>query len=126
MSNEAAGTGIVSWEVFNDLYESQYDLLRKLRFFIKAGRSDRNEKLALDLIDDFLAGKEDELEALRQRGLEEWKVAQSGTGAPPCSDSPFSRKAPDKADRSLNLPEDICQDETPPRNGFKPNGRNGK
>ena len=75
MADNADGTGTVSWEVFNDLYENQHDLLRKLRFFIKAGRSDKDESLALNIMEDFLSGKEQELEILRQRGLEEWKAA---------------------------------------------------
>ncbi len=43
MGNKSHQSGLVSWEVFNDLYENQYDLLRKIKFFVLAGHSEKNE-----------------------------------------------------------------------------------
>jgi hypothetical protein len=46
MENKSHQLGVVSWEVFNDLYENQYDLIRKIRFFVQAGQAEQNESLA--------------------------------------------------------------------------------
>ncbi len=62
---------MVSWKVFNDLYENQYDAFRKLKFFVKAGKTAKNEILALEMIEDFLAKREIDLERIRLNGLEE-------------------------------------------------------
>ena len=43
MENESHQSGVVSWEVFDDLYENQYDLIRKIRFFVLAGKVEKNE-----------------------------------------------------------------------------------
>ena len=71
MENKSHQVGVVSWEVFNDLYENQYDLIRKIRFFVQAGQVGQNESLALEMMGDLLADKQDELEKLRQQGLAE-------------------------------------------------------
>jgi hypothetical protein len=78
------GTGSVSWKLFDDLYESQHDLFRKLKFFVKAGRLNNNEAIALESIADMLDRKERELEKLRQSGLEEWhgRTGANGSGRP--------------------------------------------
>jgi hypothetical protein len=71
MENKSHQSGLVSWEVFNDLYENQYDLLRKIKFFVLAGHSEKNESLALEMVGELLANKQEELERLRQKGLSE-------------------------------------------------------
>lgn len=71
MENKSHQLGVVSWEVFNDLYENQYDLIRKIRFFVQAGKVDQNESLALQMVGDLLAQKQDELEKVRRKGLAE-------------------------------------------------------
>ena len=71
MENKSLHLGVVSWEVFNDLYENQYDLIRKIRFFVQAGQVEQNESLALEMVEDLLVNKQDELDKLRQKGLAE-------------------------------------------------------
>lgn len=71
MEKKSSQLGVVSWEVFNDLYESQYDLIRKIRFFVQAGKADKNETLALEMVGELLDRKQDELEKARQKGLAE-------------------------------------------------------
>ncbi len=78
MENKLHQLGVVSWEVFNDLYENQYDLIRKIRFFVRAGQGGQNESLALEMVGDLLADKEDELEKLRQKALAERASSPAG------------------------------------------------
>ena len=73
MCEKADDTGVVSWELFNALYENQYDLFRKLRFIVKAGKVNNNDSMALEMIEDYLKRKEVDLKDLRQAGLEEWR-----------------------------------------------------
>jgi hypothetical protein len=82
MENKSHQLGVVSWEVFNDLYENQYDLIRKLRFFVQAGQAQQNEGLALEMVGDLLADKQDELEKLRQKGLAERASSAAGEDLP--------------------------------------------
>ncbi len=72
MDEKAHDTGVVSWKLFNALYESQYDLFRKLKFIVQAGKLKNNQSMALEMIDDYLNRKEVDLKDLRQAGLEEW------------------------------------------------------
>jgi hypothetical protein len=72
MYDKADDTGVVSWKLFNALYENQYDLFRKLRFIVKAGKLNNNELMALEMIDDYLKRKEVDLKDLREAGLQEW------------------------------------------------------
>jgi hypothetical protein len=72
MSEKADDTGVVSWKLFNALYENQYDLVRKLRFIVKAAKVNNDEPMAVEMIDDYLKRKQVDLEDLRQAGLEEW------------------------------------------------------
>lgn len=83
MPNKAGDVGEVSWRLFNDLYESQYDLLRKLEFITKAGKLNGCESIALELIDGYLKQKESELKALRQAALAEWTGRKHAFGAQP-------------------------------------------
>ena len=72
MLEKAGDPAVISWKLFNDLYENQYDLFRKLRFIIKAGKVNNSEAMALEMIEDYLQSKEGELKNLRQAGMEEW------------------------------------------------------
>jgi hypothetical protein len=74
--------GVVGWEVFNDLYENQYDLIRKIKFLVQAGQVGQNEGLALEMMGELLADKLDELEKLRQKGLAERTSLSSGEDLP--------------------------------------------
>jgi hypothetical protein len=80
MSEKADDTGVVSWELFNALYENQYDLFRKLSFIVKAGKVNNNQSIALEMIEDYLKRKEVDLKDLRQAGLEEWGRRRKTTG----------------------------------------------
>jgi len=80
MLEKAEDIAVISWKLFNDLYENQYDLFRKLRFIIRAGKLGNNESIALEMIEDYLQRKEVELKNLRQAGLEEWIRRGKPTG----------------------------------------------
>jgi len=71
MENKFDQSGSVSWEVFNDLYETYYDLMRKIRFFVEAGRAANNESLAMEMLGELIAGKQGEIEKVRRRGIAE-------------------------------------------------------
>ncbi len=71
MENKTPQSGLVSWEVFNDLYENQYDLIRKIRFLVQAGQMEQMEGLALEMMGDLLADQLDALDKVRQKGLAE-------------------------------------------------------
>jgi hypothetical protein len=77
MREKSYKSGMVSWKVFNDLYENQYDAFRKLKFFVKAGKTGQNETLALEMIEDLLSRRETDLEKIRHNGLEERVGADS-------------------------------------------------
>jgi hypothetical protein len=77
MKERCYESGMVSWKVFNDLYENQYDAFRKLKFFVKAGKIEQNETLALDMIKDLLSRREMDMERIRHNGLEEWVCVKS-------------------------------------------------
>ena len=72
MPENTGDPAVISWKLFNDLYENQYDLFRKLKFIIRAGKVSDSESIALEMIEDYLQRKEMELKNLRQAGLEEW------------------------------------------------------
>ena len=102
MAEKGSDSGAISWWLFNDLYENQSDLLRKLRFFIKAGKMNNTEALALDMIEDYIGSREAELEKIRQEGLREW----NGGAQRPALQSPENRmmlenRAEDAAGRAL-------------------------
>lgn len=80
MSTKTGEVGAVSWELFNDLYESHYDLLRKLKFISKAGKLNEAEPIALELIDGYLERKEIELKELRQSAMDEWTGRETALG----------------------------------------------
>jgi ADP-ribosylglycohydrolase len=63
------------------MYENQYDLFRKLKFIVKAGKVNDNESMALEMIDDYLKRKEVDLKDLRQAGLEEWISRRKKAGS---------------------------------------------
>ncbi|MDA8307400.1 MAG: hypothetical protein M0Z81_11290 [Deltaproteobacteria bacterium] len=86
MSNKAGDVGTVSWKLFNDLYESQYDLLRKLKFITKAGKLNGAETIALELIDGYLGQKENQLKELRQAALDEWTGRETALVLQPGND----------------------------------------
>ena len=81
MDEKAHDTGVVSWKLFNALYESQYDLFRKLKFIVQAGKLKNNQSTALEMIDDYLKRKEVDLKDLRQAGLEEWISRRKKAGS---------------------------------------------
>jgi hypothetical protein len=81
MENKIPQSGLVSWEIFNDLYESQYDLIRKIRFLLQAGQMEQMEGIALEMMADLLADKQNELDKVRQKGLAE-RSSLSAAGAP--------------------------------------------
>ena len=93
MSNKAGDVGAVSWELFNELYESQYDLLRKLKFITKAAKMNGGEAIALELIDGYLQKKDSELKDLRASAMREWTGRETGAGAQPGTDDPQTVKA---------------------------------
>lgn len=94
MSNKAADVGTVSWELFNELYESQYDLLRKLEFIIRAGKLNGGETIAIELIDGYLKRKEIELKELREAAMAEWTGRQGALGLQPGTGQTSTAKAP--------------------------------
>lgn len=71
MTKKSHESGMVSWKVFNDLYENQFDAFRKLKFFVKAGKTGKNASLALEMIEEFLENREADLEQIRRDGLDE-------------------------------------------------------
>ena len=94
MSNKAVDVGAVSWELFNELYESHYDLLRKLEFIIRAGKLNGGEMIALELIDGYLKRKDIELKELREAAMAEWTCRQSAVGLQPGTEQTSDGKAP--------------------------------
>jgi hypothetical protein len=75
MTKEGGDSGTISWRLFNEMYENQYDFFRKLRFCINAGKTNNAEAQALEMIEDLIGRKEAELEKIRQDGLREWSAA---------------------------------------------------
>jgi len=88
MTEKAAGSGVVSGEVVDALYEHHFDCLRKIGFFVKAGSGLGEEATALEVIAEFLMQKENELQELRRSALAERDTAQSTPtgGHPPRQD----------------------------------------
>ncbi len=93
MSNKPSDVGAVSWELFNDLYESHYDLLRKLEFIIRAGKLNGGETIALELIDGYLRRKDIELKELREAAMAEWTGRESALGLQPGTGQTSTGKA---------------------------------
>ena len=79
MSKSSINSGIVSWEVFDALYENQADFCRKIDFLVRAGRATKEESLALDLIIDQLNFKEGEILGLREKALQQAKRSEELT-----------------------------------------------
>jgi hypothetical protein len=73
MSKNTIGVGVVSWEIFDSLFENQADFCRKIRFLVKAGRATKEEGHALDIIFDQLNSKEKEIITLREKALNQRK-----------------------------------------------------
>lgn len=94
MTEKVSGSGMVSWEVVDALYEHHFDCLRKIGFFVKAGSGLGEEATALEVIAEFLKQKENELQELRRNALAERETAQSAEagGNPP---SQVGRFVPD-------------------------------
>ncbi len=80
MYENSDDAGVVSWKLFNALYENQYDLFRKFRFILKAAKANNNESIALEMIEDYIKRKEVELKDLRQAGLDDWRRRGKTTG----------------------------------------------
>jgi len=76
MPKNAVDNGLVSWEIFDALYESQADFCRKLGFLVKAGRATKEEGLALDIISDQLYFKEKEIISLREQAFNQSKTTK--------------------------------------------------
>jgi len=75
MSGKIFDTGVVSWRIFDALFEHQYDFCRKLQFFIRAGHATKEESVALELIADLLSEKLKGLLELREDGFGEREKA---------------------------------------------------
>ncbi len=58
---------VVSRETFDALCEHGLDCLRKISFFIKAGNALKEERMALEVIAEFLKQQENELQEIRQQ-----------------------------------------------------------
>ena len=103
MTETVSGSGMVSWEVVDALYEHHFDCLRKIAFFVKAGDSLGEEGTALEVIAEFLKRKEDELQELRQSALAERNKAQSAEARsnPPNQAGNFGPDSIRQADRAV-------------------------
>jgi hypothetical protein len=103
MTETVSGSGMVSWEVVDALYEHHFDCLRKIGFFVKAGDSLGEEGTALEVIAEFLKRKEDELQELRQSALAERNKAQSAEARsnPPNQAGNFGPDSIRQADRAV-------------------------
>ena len=89
MTEKDSGSGLVSWENVDALYEHHFDCLRKIGFFAKAGNGLGEEGTALEVIAEFIKQKESELQELRQKALAERDKVQSteARGNPPSRDT---------------------------------------
>lgn len=74
MTEKKFETGVVSWKVFEEMFESQLDLIRKLRFLYRAGVVD-HDGLVLEIIADLLKMKESAVRELREQALDEREAA---------------------------------------------------
>jgi len=63
--------GLISWQLFDVLFEHHFDCLRKIHFFVKAGNALKEEGVVLEILAEFVKQKEHELEKLRQDALAE-------------------------------------------------------
>ncbi len=119
MYEKTDDTGVVSWELFNALYENQYDVFRKLRFIVKAGKVNNNESMALEMIDDYLKRKEVELKEIRQAGLEEWgrRGKTASLQEVPAREMPEHNGEIEVAPPSTAAPKGVPAREMPEHNG---------
>lgn len=103
MEEKAAGSGMVSWEVVDALYEHHFDCLRKIGFFVKAGSGLGEEATALEVIAEFLRQKENELQELRQSALAGRDTAQGIESAanPPSRDGSIAPDSIRQEDRAV-------------------------
>ena len=103
MEEKVDGSGTVSWEVVDALYEHHFDCLRKIGFFVKAGSGLGEEATALEVIAEFLMQKEDELQELRRSALAGRDLAQSTPtgGNPPRQDVGLSPDTIRQEDRAV-------------------------
>ncbi len=74
MTEKKFDTGVVSWEIFDEMFEVQLDFIRKLRFLVRAGMVEK-DGVVLEIITDLLKMKETAVRQLRGQGLEEREVA---------------------------------------------------
>jgi hypothetical protein len=70
--------GLVSWQTFEAVLEQYYDFCRRLRFFVKGGMANREEGMALEMIEDLLDRNEHQLDGLRDRGRADRESAVGG------------------------------------------------
>jgi hypothetical protein len=103
MAERMVRGGMVSWEVFDALYEHHFDCLRKIRFFVKAGSGLREEGTALEIIAEFLRQKENELQELRQTAFAERDEAQSqeARGNPSSQEGKLASESIRQEDRAV-------------------------
>jgi hypothetical protein len=103
MAEKLVSGGMISWEVFDALYEHHFDCLRKIRFFVKAGSGLREEGTALEIITEFLTQKESELQELRRNALAERDKAQSlgAKGSPSSQENKVSPESIRQEDRAV-------------------------
>jgi hypothetical protein len=94
--------GVISWQIFDALFEHHFDCLRKIRFFIKAGNALKEESVAIEILAEFVKQKEHELQQLRQVALTE----RDETGCLEVKDNSDNRE------RHLG-PESIRQEDRP-------------
>jgi len=69
--------GVVSWRIFDALFEHHFECLRKIQFFVKAGNALKEERIAIEIMHEFVKQKEHELQRLRLDALAERDQAGS-------------------------------------------------
>lgn len=74
MTEKTFETGVVSWQIFDEMFEVQLDFIHKLRFLVRAGMVE-NDRIVLEIMADLLKLKESAVRELREQGLEEREAA---------------------------------------------------
>lgn len=99
MTEKKFDTGVVSWQIFDEMFESQLDFIRKLRFLVRAGMVE-NDGVVLEIMADLLKMKESAVRQLREQGL----VQREAAGGPGVS--VVAEKSDDSHRAELLDPED--------------------
>lgn len=99
MTEKKFDTGVVSWRIFDEMFESQLDFIRKLRFLVRAGMVE-NDGTVLEIIADLVKLNESSIRELREQGLDERERA-GGPGV-----SVVARKCDDLSQAEAPDPEE--------------------